>query len=126
MTFDIQDKSTHTWVDITPYIAFQGFEGTRNDVDGPTAGRVIQDALMTRDRLATKYKFTITTKPIPMDVALMIENLLMPEFFYVRTDWFASSITQYECYSNNVTKAYLLNQGNGTELIKLSFPIVER
>lgn len=113
------------WVDITPYIKYQGVEGTRNDVDGPNAGRVIDNALMYRDRLATKRKFQITTIPLNMSTAVMIENLLMPEFFTIRTDYFEGTVKPYTVYSNNVSKTYVINKEYG-ELVKLSFPIVER
>lgn len=125
MTFDIYSP-VYGWVDITPYIKFQGVDGSRNDIDGSNAGRVIQNALLYRERLATKYKWNFTTKPITMETALMIEGLLMPEYFNIRTDYYSSSVTTYECYSNNVTKTYVINKGNGRELVKLSFPIVQR
>lgn len=124
MILDIY-STTSGWVDITPYIKYQGVEGTRNDVDGPNAGRVIENALMYRDRLATKRKFQITTIPLKMSTAVMIENLLMPEFFTIRTDYFTGSPKQYTVYSNNVSKTYVINKEYG-ELVKLSFPIVER
>ena len=125
MTFEIYNNTTNQWVNILPYLAYQGLDGSRNDVDGEAAGRVLQDALMIRDRLATKYKWNCTTKPIPLSTAKMIENLLMPEFFQIRTDYFANSVTQYTVYSNNVTKAYIINKTN-EPLVKLSFPIVQR
>ena len=79
------------------------------------------------DVFATKYKWNITTIPITNAVADMIENLLMPEFFYVRTDYYSPGTnTVYECYSNNVTKAYVINRDSGEYLVKLSAPIVER
>ena len=130
MTFDIFNQSTSQWVDITWAIAYEGMEGTRNDVDGPNAGRVISDALMTRDRLATKYKWTFTTKPIHLSQASQIEALLMPEFFRVRTDYYTPGTnTVYTVYSNNVAKTYVINRlvsGSEDPLVKLSFPIVER
>lgn len=126
MTFQIFNQSTSQWVDILWAVSYQGMDGSRNDVDGPNAGRVIQDALMTRDRLATKYKWNFTTKPISAAAAASIEALLMPEFFRVRTDWYTPGTnTVYEVYSNNVTKTYVHNRGF-EELVKLSFPIVER
>ena len=125
MVFDIY-SSVYGWVDITKHTSWQGIDGSRNDVDGSNAGRVIQNALMYRERLATKYKWNITTYPIPMDVANMIESCLMPEYIQVRTDYYGGSVTTYQCYSNNVTKAYVINKGNGRELVKLSFPIVQR
>lgn len=124
MTFDIY-SSTYGWVSIIPYISYQGLDGSRNDVDSSDAGRVVQDALMYRDRLATKYKWNITTKPIPLATANMIESLLMPEYIQVRTDYYGGSVTTYQCYSNNVTKAYVHNRGF-EELVKVSFPIVQR
>lgn len=124
MTFDIYDSTNSRWVDVTPYIKYQGFEGSRNDVDGPNAGRVIGNALMVRDRLATKYKFTATTIPLPNSVAKNIERLLMPEFFQVRTDYYSDTVTPYTVYSNNVTKAYVIYKGY--DMVKLSFPIVEQ
>ena len=108
-----------------PYIKYQGIDGSRNDVDSSDAGRVVQDALMYRDRLATKYKWNITTVPISFDTANMIENLLMPEYIQIRTDYYGGSVTTYQCYSNNVTKAYVINKTNGA-MVKLSFPIVQR
>lgn len=123
MTFQIFSP-LRGWVDILPYIKYQGVEGTRNDVDGPNAGRVISNALMYRDRLATKYKWNFTTIPLDMATAKMIEELLMPEFFTIRTDYFESP-KAYVCYSNNVQKTYVINKTSG-ELVKLSFPIVER
>lgn len=126
MTFQIFNQSTSQWVDILWAVFYQGMESSRNDVDGQNAGRVIQDALMIRDRLATKYKWQFTTKPITAAQAASIEELLMPEFFRVRTDWYTpGTLTIYNVYSNNVTKAYVINKGSH-ELVKLSFPIVEQ
>lgn len=124
MVFDIYSP-VYGWVDITRYTKYQGIEGSRNDVDGAEAGRVIQNALLYRERLATKYKWNITTVPIPMETANMIESCLMPEYIQVRTDYYGGSVTTYQCYSNNVTKAYIINKGTH-ELVKLSFPIVQR
>lgn len=125
MTFSIQ-RTNGTWVDIVPYIAYQGLTASLNSVDGSNAGRVIENALMTRDLLAYKHKWEITTRPIKLSEATMIEDLLMPEFFKVNTDYYSSGTNrQYTVYSNNITKAYVINK-TGEPLVKLSFPIVER
>ena len=126
MVFDIYSP-VYGWVDITKYTKYQGVDGSRNDVDGPNAGRVIQNALMYRERLSTKYKWNFTTVPITLEQAASIEALLMPEFFRIRTDYYTHGTnTVYTVYSNNVTKTYVINKGNGRELVKLSFPIVEQ
>lgn len=125
MTFDIYNTTTNQWVSILPYVFYQGIDGSRNDVDGSAAGRVLDQAKMFRDRLATKYKWNITTRAISSSDAKMIEGLLMPEFFQIRTDYFTPTVTQYTVYSNNVTKAYIINKGTDY-LVKLSFPIVQQ
>ena len=125
MTFDIYNTNTNQWVSILPYIFYQGLDGSRNDVDGSAAGRVLQDARLFRDRLATKYKWNVTTKAISSADAKMIESLIMPEFFQIRTDFFTPNVTTYTVYSNNVTKAYIINKGTDY-LVKLSFPIVQQ
>lgn len=127
MTFQIFNQNTNRWVDILWAVKYQGLDGSLNSVDGPNAGRVIEDALMTRDLLAVKHKWNFTTIPITLEQATSIEELLMPEFFRVRTDYYTPNVnTVYTVYSNNVTKTYVINKGNGRELVKLSFPIVER
>ena len=124
MTFAIYSQKENRWVDLTPYIAFQGFDGSINSVDGPNAGRVIEKAKMKRDWLADKYKFNITTTPIPNDIARMIESLVRPVFFKVRTDYFDDPAEDYDVYSNNITKAYVIYKGY--DMVKLSFPIVQQ
>ena len=124
MVFQVWDNTNSVWVDLVPYIAYQGFEGSRNDVDGPDAGRVIEDAKMYRQRVATKYKFTFTTIPLRNSVAKQIEGWLMPEYIRIKTDYYTSSATEYECYSNNIQKTYVIYKGY--DMVKLSVPIVER
>lgn len=126
MRFDILNSSGQ-WVSIVPYIKYQGIKYSRNDVDGSNAGRTISNALMIRDRLATKAKWNIETIPITSDVAEMIESLLMPEFFNVRTDYGTPGVSNtYEVYSNNVNRTPVIWRDNGTYYVTLSFPIVER
>ena len=55
MTVEIYNAGTSTWVDITPYIAFQGLTFSRNDVDAPDAGRDMS-GLMHRGRVGVKEK----------------------------------------------------------------------
>lgn len=127
MIFSVYDSSTSTWKDFVPYIAYQSFEGSRNDVDGPNAGRVIENAMMVRDRLATKMKFTFTTVPLDNDTACELEGYLMPEFFYVQTDYYSPGTAQvYECYSNNVTKSHVIHRATGEDYVKFTAPIVEK
>lgn len=126
MRFDILNAQGQ-WVSIVPYIKYQGIKYSRNDVDGSNAGRTISNALMIRDRLATKAKWNIETIPITSDIAEMIESLLMPEFFTIRTDYGTPGVSNtYEVYSNNVNRTPVIWRDNGTYYVTLSFPIVER
>lgn len=124
MIFDIYSQTQNQWIDIVPYIAFQGFDGSINSVDGPNAGRVILHAEMERDWLADKYKFNITTIPIPNDTARMIESLVRPVLFQIRTDYYEYPAQIYTVYSNNITKAHVIYKGY--DMVKLSFPIVQK
>lgn len=127
MRFDILNSTSGQWVSIVPYIKWQGLKYSRNDVDGSNAGRTIEDALMIRDRLATKAKWNMETIPLKADVAQMIEDLLMPEFFSVRTDYGTPGVTNtYEVYSNNVNRNAVIWRDDGSYYVTLTFPIVER
>lgn len=127
MRFEILNTTSGQWVDISGYIKYQGIKFSRNDVDGPNAGRTIQNALMIRDRLSTKSKWNIETVPVTQDIAYMIEQLLMPEFFSVRTDYGTPGrLTTYEVYANNVNRTPVIWRRSGDYYVTLTFPIVER
>lgn len=123
MRFEIY-SSTRGWVDVMPYFEYHGIEGSREDIEGPNSGKVIGNALLYRDRLAAKYKWNFTTIPLNNADAKLIEELLTPEYFRVRTDYFASSLTTYEVYTDSVTKTYVMYKG--FDRVKLTFPIYER
>ena len=47
------------------------------------------------------------------------------ETFTVRTDIVDGVTRRYTCYSNNRVLHYILRRRNGTEYVKVSFPIIE-
>lgn len=126
MTVEINNAYTNQWVDITPYIAWQGLTFSRNDVDGPEAGRDMTGT-MHRGRVATKEKMEVKTVPLTRAQSAMIQNLLMPETFYVRVNPYPRTNGPYmmQMYSNNVKMSYLIHRENGEDLQTLSFPLVE-
>lgn len=126
MTVEINNAYTNQWVDITPYIAWQGLTFSRNDVDGPEAGRDMTGT-MHRGRVATKEKMEVKTVPLTRAQSAMIQNLLMPETFYVRVNPYPRTNGPYmmQMYSNNVKMSYLIHRKNGEDLQTLSFPLVE-
>lgn len=112
--------------DIVPYIAFQGVKWQRNDVDGPNAGRTM-DALMHRDRVATKIRLDITCKPLVIADLRMILNLIYPEYVTVTYDDPMYGVVTKTMYSNNNPASYLMRTKRGVEYwTGITFPLVER
>lgn len=113
-------------VDITPYIAFGGVKWSRNDVDGPNAGRT-QSGDMERDRVAVKYRWDITCRPLTATELATIQALIEPDSFSVAyTDPMDNSVKTALYYSNNYSSTYLIRRSNGEELWGgLTFPLIQ-
>ena len=125
MVFEIQN-SNGVFVDITPYIAFGGIKWSRNDVDGANAGRM-QNGYMQRDRVATKYRWDITCRPVTAEELLTILTLIEPQYIMVRyTDPQTNTVVANYCYSNNFPATYMIRHTNGTEYwTGLAFPVIQ-
>ena len=119
-------NSSNTWVDITPYIAFQGLTFSRNDVDAPDAGRDMS-GLMHRGRVAVKEKMNINTIPLTKAQSSSLQTLLYPETIQVRvTPYPRTNAAQVlSMYSNNVKVTYLIHYSSGEDMQSLSFPLIE-
>lgn len=127
MTVEIYNTTTSAWVDITPYIAFQGLTFSRNDVDAPDAGRDMS-GLMHRGRVGVKEKMNINTIPLTRAQSASIQSLLYPETIQVRvTPYPRTNAAQIlSMYSNNVKVTYLIHYTKGSEdMQSLSFPLIE-
>ena len=112
--------------DITKYIAFGGVKWSRNDVDGPNAGRTIS-GLMIRDRVATKIRLDITCVPMKLPELRMLLNLILPEFVSVTYDDPMQGTVTKTMYANNNGAQFAIKKKNGTEYWEnISFPLVER
>lgn len=127
--------------DITDLIAYQGVKWSRNDVDGPSAGRTIS-GLMIRDRVATKIRLDITCRPLTGDELRTLMNLLLPEFVTVTYDDPLYGIVSKTMYANNHGAQFMLKkQPHVSELWRMchdtepdpveywtsvSFPLIER
>ena len=115
-------------VDVTKYIAFQGFKWQRSDVDGPNAGRSIDNAYLFRDRIATKIRRDITCRPLTDVEASTVLKLIAPEYVIVTYyDPQEGAEVHKEMYSNNIPASYLLKRPDGTALWGgITFPLIER
>lgn len=113
--------------DITPYIAHQGVKWSRNDVDGPNAGRTLS-GLMVRDRVATKIRLDITCRPLKTDEIHILLNLLLPEFVQVTyNDPMYGTVTKTMYANNNPAQFLFARTGYETEYwTGITFPLVER
>ena len=111
--------------DMTPYIAHQGLKWSRNDVDGPNAGRAL-NAKMIRDRVATKYRWDVTCIPVTSAQQAIILQKIKPEYVMLTyTDPETNTDKTAEYYSNNVPST-LFTSGRGGLWTGLTFPLIER
>lgn len=113
-------------VDITPYIAFGGIKWSRNDIDGASAGRNQQGEMM-RDRIATKYRWDITCRPLTASEQATILQLIQPEYITVHYTDPLTNMTAYGTYySNNFPSTFCIMRDDGTEYwTGLTFPVIQ-
>ena len=126
MTIEIYNYTNSSWVDITPFIKYQGVTFSRNDVDSPGAGRDMS-GYMHRGRVASKEKMNISSIPLTKAQSAMIQTLLFPETIRVRVNPYprTNSSQTFYMYSNNVKTQYLQHTEDGDDLQEISFPLIE-
>lgn len=124
MTVEIYNGSS--WVDITPYIKYQGITFSRNDVEAPDAGRTL-DGIMHRGRVAVKERMDVETIPLTKAQSSALQTLLYPETIQVRVNPYpqTNASKTMTMYSNSVKTTYIIHRANGEEYQELSFPLVE-
>lgn len=125
MTVEIMNASSQ-YVDITPYIAWQGLTFSKQDVDGPDAGRTM-DGRMHRDRVAIKEKMQIKTVPLSQDKIALLQTLLDPETLTVRVNPYpkTNASKTMTMYTNNVSTQHIIHRSNGDDIQSMSFPLIE-
>ena len=113
-------------VDMTPYIAYGGVKWSRNDVDGPNAGRAL-DGLMWRDRVATKIRLDITFHPLRESELAIVLNAILPEYVQVTYEDPMYGLRTMTAYSNNNPAAVLIKDTHGEWLYTdITAPLIER
>lgn len=125
MKLEIQN-SNNTWIDVTDYVAYNGFKWERYDVDSPDAGRTL-DAVMHRGRVATKIRADVTCRPLKSTELRILLNLILPEYINVRYDDPMYGQVTKRMYSNNNPATYLIRKRGGLEewWNGVSFPLIE-
>lgn len=119
-------NSSNQWVDITPYIAWQGLTFSVNSVDSPDAGRDMS-GLMHRGMVAVKEKMNVQTIQLTRAQSAQLHQLLLPETFQVRVTPYPRTNAAHVMlmYSNNVKTTYVIHRESGEDLQSLSFPLIE-
>lgn len=109
--------------DMMPYIRQKGIKWTRNDLDGPNAGRTM-DGTMYRDRITGKVRLDITCLPLTSEDAAVVLNAINPEYVQVEyTDPMEGIVTK-TMYANNIPAMYI---DTSTDLWDgITFPLIER
>ena len=112
--------------DFTSCIAEDGFSWTRNDIDGPNAGRTIS-GLMIRDRVATKIRLDITCRPLLQSECSALLNAILPEYVTVRyIDPMYGEVTKTMYSNNNPAVASTVFDDGTVRYTGITFPLVER
>lgn len=117
-------KTPYGQLDLTPFIAHQGLKWSRNDVDGPNAGRDMTGT-MHRDYLGTKYRFDVTCIPLSSaQLSTILQAIAPQEVELTYTDPKTNTDKTGRFYSNNFP-ATMYWSGKGGLWIGLAFPLIE-
>lgn len=114
-------------LDMVPFIAYNGLSQTREDIDGPDAGRDLTGDLQ-RARIASKYRWDVTCRPLYSDELGKVLRAIYPEFVTVTYyDPMQERNVTHTMYSNNVKLSYQQRYENGRELWSgITFPIIDK
>lgn len=113
-------------IDMLPYMAHQGLQWNRGDLDSSQAGRTM-DGVMHRGRVATKIRLDITCRPLKSSEARIVLNAVLPEFVTVEYIDPMEGHVFKTMYSNNIPATHMLIQDDGTEWWQgIAFPLIEK
>lgn len=114
-------------VDITPCIAYGGYQWQRSDIDDSDTGRDLA-GLLRRGRVATKRRLDITCKPLKSPELSIVLTAIMPEFVNVTYyDPQEGKMSTRIMYSNNTPATYALKKPDGTVYwTGVTFPLIEK
>ena len=113
-------------VNLLPYIAQDGIEVTRNDLDSPDTGRTM-DGIMHRTRTAIKTKIAVTCLPLKSTAAQTVLNAIYPTFVNVKYEDPREGVVTKSFYTSSVpaTVATVYNDGS-TRWNGIKFSLTEQ
>lgn len=119
--------STDPFVDLVPYIAYNGLKWTFNSIDAPNSGRDTQDGLLYRAMVAVKIRLDITCRPLLAEEAEIVLQAIKPEWLEVRYfDVQEGAIVSKQMYTNNIPATFLIQRGTKQYWSGITFPLIER
>lgn len=122
----IQNGITINGTDITGYIAEEGVKWSRNDIDGPNAGRDLSGTEI-RDRVCTKIRLDIQCRKLTYQELQRLVKALYPEFVTVRYADPLFGVRSAIMYCNKNEGDIFRRKRNGTEQWTPSpFALVEK
>ena len=122
----IETGITIDGTDITNFIAEGGVKWSRNDIDGPSAGRNLNGTEI-RDRIATKIRLDITCRKLSYEEQQRLVAALYPEFVSVYYADPLFGIRTAVMYCNKNESEIFRRKSNGTEQwAPASFALVEK
>ena len=113
-------------VNMLPFLDAKGIQWTKNDIDGPNAGRTM-DGRMYRSRVACKAKLELKGRPQSTMDAGTVLKLLRPEYVTVDyTDPMEGQVRK-TMYAGTIPATFARLQEDGTVLWEgIAFSLIER
>lgn len=117
MILEIQKSPGPDWIDLTKYIEFGGLKYSREDIEGPNAGQML-DGSTVRDRLASKARWDVTCRKLKSEELALVLTLIKPESFNVRyLDPETNNVVTGTFFTSSNNARYKLHRANGDEEI---------
>lgn len=124
---EIGSSASGPWVDVTPYIAWNGLKWSRNDIDHAGSGRGTQDGLMHRSRAAIKIRLDVTCRPLLAEEANIVLQAIYPQWVWARYyDVQDGQTVVKKMYSNNIPATFLLQRGTQQYWTGIEFPLIQQ
>lgn len=122
----IESQISINGVDITDWIAENGIKWTRNDLDGPNAGRTLS-GLMIRDRVAVKIKLQITCKDLNgTDLRTLLNLIYEPYVQVTYDDPLYGTVTKTMYSNNNAATLGHIDSQQQKRWNSITFPLIEQ
>ena len=125
---------TDNFVELTPYIAYQGVKWSLNGVEAASTGRT-QDSILHLDRVGAKVRLDISCRPLSADdmktvLQAIIDRAHIKTKVWLRVKYFDpwyGGIHEAKMYTNNISAQFLKMNADGTSYWQgLQFPFVEQ